>query len=67
MNIGSKNYCGQTSLTKTGFYDNTYLGINKNTPFYKMTGCFLVISEAVVSMCLKNNIENFSVKLYHSQ
>ena len=39
----------------------------------KMTGCFLVISEAVISICLKNNIYReftgktlpLSVKLYH--
>ena len=34
MNIESKNYGGQTFITKTDFYGYTYLAINKSTPFY---------------------------------
>ena len=33
MNIGFKNYLGQTFIIKTVFYDSTYLVIQKNTPF----------------------------------
>ena len=33
MNIESKNYGGQTFIIKTDFYGNTYLAINKSTPF----------------------------------
>ena len=33
MNIGFKNYRGQTFIIKTVFYDNTCRVINKNTPF----------------------------------
>ena len=50
-----------------------YVGVLQPTTVLKMTGYFLVISEAVVSLCLKNDIyRNFLgrtlplwVKLYH--
>ena len=33
LNIDSKNYCSQTFMIKTVFYNSTYLVINKNTSF----------------------------------
>ena len=33
-----------------------FVGVLQPATVLKMTGCFLVISEGVVSMCLKNNI-----------
>ena len=33
LNIGSKNYCGQTFIIKTVFYESTYLVIHINTIF----------------------------------
>ena len=50
-----------------------YNGVLQPATVLKMTGCFLVISEAVISICLKNNIYReftgktlpLSVKLYH--
>ena len=48
-------------------YEKQEKMIRDNFQLLKMTDCFLVISEAVVSMCLKNDISrNYSVKLYHS-
>ena len=46
-----------------------YVGVLQPTTVLKMTGYFLVISEAVVSLCLKNDIyRNFlGNKLYHSE
>ena len=50
-----------------------YVGVLQPATVLKLTGCFLAISEAVVSMCLKNDISRkfldktfpLSVKLYH--
>ena len=58
------------SLTK--MY-RVYVGVLQPVTVLKMTGCFLVVLEAVISMCLKNDIYRkfigktlpFSVKLYH--
>ena len=36
-----------------------YVGVLQPVTVLKTTDCFLVISEAVISMCLKNDIENF--------
>ena len=50
-----------------------YVGVLQPATVLKMTGCFLVISEAVVLMCLKNHIYRkflgknlpLLVKFYH--
>ena len=44
-----------------------YNGVLQPATVLKLTGCFLVISEGAISMCLKktNFIENLSVKLCH--
>ena len=36
--------------------NNTHVGVLQPATILKMTGCFLAISEAVASMCLKNDI-----------
>ena len=33
LNVGFKNYHGQTFIIKMAFYDSTYFVINKNIPF----------------------------------
>ena len=55
------------------FHRSTYDGVLKSLAVLKMTGCFLVISEATVLMCLKNDFYRkplgkmlpLMVKLYH--